>query len=66
MVPADAAIVHMRRLLLTAARDMAAGTEPPPLPSVARMGDSVLGWAAYPLCMLLPATIPRAATPCIR
>jgi phthalate 4,5-dioxygenase len=35
LVPADAAIVHMRRLLLTAARDLAAGTEPPRLPSVA-------------------------------
>jgi len=37
LVPADAAVVHMRRLLLTAARGMAEGTEPPLLPSVARI-----------------------------
>ena len=36
-MPADAAVVHLRRLLLTAARDMAAGTEPPRLPSMARI-----------------------------
>ena len=37
LVPADAAVVHLRRLLLTAARNMAAGTEPLRLPSVARI-----------------------------
>jgi phthalate 4,5-dioxygenase len=37
LVPADAAVIHMRRLLLTAARNLAAGREPPPLPSVARI-----------------------------
>jgi hypothetical protein len=35
--PADAAVVHLRRLLQTAARDMADGTEPPRLPSMARI-----------------------------
>lgn len=37
LVPADAAIVHLRRLLLTAARGLADGIEPPILPSVARI-----------------------------
>jgi len=37
LVPADAAVVHLRRLLLTAARDMAEGMQPPQLPSVARI-----------------------------
>jgi phthalate 4,5-dioxygenase len=37
LVPADAAIVHMRRLLLTAARGIVEGVEPPRLPSVARI-----------------------------
>jgi phenylpropionate dioxygenase-like ring-hydroxylating dioxygenase large terminal subunit len=37
LVPADAAVIHMRRILLTAARDMEAGKEPPALPSMARI-----------------------------
>lgn len=38
LVPADAAIVHLRRLLLTTARDLAAGKEPPPLPNIKKIG----------------------------
>jgi hypothetical protein len=37
LVPADAAIVHMRRILLTAARGISAGKAPPKLPSVKRI-----------------------------
>jgi phenylpropionate dioxygenase-like ring-hydroxylating dioxygenase large terminal subunit len=37
LVPADAAVVHTRRVLLTMARDAAAGREPPRLPSMARI-----------------------------
>ena len=37
LVPADAAVIHTRRVLLTAARDVAAGKEPPALPSMARI-----------------------------
>jgi phthalate 4,5-dioxygenase oxygenase subunit len=37
LVPADAAVIHMRRLLLTAARNLSAGKAPPPLPSVAKI-----------------------------
>jgi hypothetical protein len=37
MVPADGAIVHLRRLLLDAARGVAAGEEPPRLPSLAKV-----------------------------
>ncbi len=34
LVPADAAVIHTRRVLLTAARELAAGKAPPPLPSM--------------------------------
>lgn len=34
LVPADAAVIHTRRILLTAARQMEAGQPPQPLPSV--------------------------------
>lgn len=37
LVPADAAVILTRRVLLTAARALAAGTEPGPLPSMARI-----------------------------
>ena len=37
LVPADAAIVHTRRVLLTAARAVEAGDDPIPLPSVANV-----------------------------
>ncbi len=37
LVPADAAVIHTRRVLLTAARTLAAGTEPGPLPSMAKI-----------------------------
>jgi hypothetical protein len=37
LVPADAAVIHLRRILLTAARDAAAGKSPPKLPSVKKV-----------------------------
>jgi len=37
LVPADAAVMYTRRLLMTMARDMAAGTEPPRLPAMAQI-----------------------------
>jgi hypothetical protein len=37
LVPADAAVIHLRRILLTAARDAAAGKAPPRLPELARV-----------------------------
>jgi len=37
LVPADAAVIHTRRILLTAARDAADGKAPPKLPSLKRV-----------------------------
>ncbi len=37
LVPADSAIIHMRSILLNAARNMEAGNEPRPLPSVKKI-----------------------------
>ena len=37
LVPADAAVVRMRRLLLDAARAVEAGEDPPPLPDLSRV-----------------------------
>ena len=37
LIPADAAIIHTRRVLLTAAREVQAGRDPQPLPSVKKI-----------------------------
>jgi phenylpropionate dioxygenase-like ring-hydroxylating dioxygenase large terminal subunit len=37
LVPSDAAVIYLRRILLTAARDAAAGKAPPKLPSVKKV-----------------------------
>ena len=37
LVPADAAVIHMRHLLLEAARAMEAGGDAPPLPDLTKV-----------------------------